>query len=131
MSAFLQPASSLLLVLVVATSLASGPGCASSEPRRQRPTGPVLVEITNHNVLDMNVYVVSGSQTIRLGTVTTNRTETFELPTSLSPARSLRLLVDPIGARSGFLTDEVVANPGDVVQLTVQPNLPTSTTSIR
>lgn len=115
--------------VVAGTAVAVAGACATAEERRAT-RGPVSVEVTNHNPLDVNVYAVSGSQTIRLGMVTTNGTSTFEVPVGLSPARGLRLLVDPIGARAGFLTDEVVPIPGDVVQLVIESNLSLSSTSV-
>ncbi|MCI0634330.1 MAG: hypothetical protein L0206_10510, partial [Actinobacteria bacterium] len=62
------PSRIALLALLLAVA------CASAEERRAARTGPISVEVTNHNVLDVNVYAVAGSQTIRMGTVTTNST---------------------------------------------------------
>lgn len=109
----------------------SGLACASDEERREAQAGPVLVEVTNHNVLDVTVFAVGGSQTARLGTVPTNATQTFEVPRALFLASGLRLLVDPVGSVEAALTDEVQVLPGDTVHLTVQPNLATSSTTVR
>ena len=87
--------------------------------------------MTNHNVLDVNVFAVGGSQTTRLGTVSTNATRTFEISRGLYVASGLRLLVDPVGSLEGTLTDEVQVFPGDTVTLTVMPILSASTTSVR
>lgn len=106
-------------------------GCASAEERRAARSGPIQVEVTNNNVLDVTVFAVAGSQTIRLGTVTTNSTRTFELPAALPPTGDLRFLIDPIGSRDGYLSDEVIANPGDIVGLVVQSRLSLSSTSVR
>lgn len=106
-------------------------GCASAEERRAARTGPIRIEVTNNNVLDVTVFAVAGSQTIRLGTVTTNSTRTFELPAALPPTGDLRFLIDPIGSREGYLSDEVIANPGDIVGLVVQSRLSLSSTSVR
>jgi hypothetical protein len=105
--------------------------CVSDEERRRAPTGPVAVQVTNHNVLDVNVFAVGGSQTARLGTVSTNATLTFEIPRGLYVASGLRLLVDPVGAVQGVLTDEVQVLPGDTVSLDVMPMLSASTMSVR
>lgn len=106
-------------------------GCSSAEERRAAATGPVSVEVTNHNFLDVNLYAVGGSQTIRLGTVTTNATQTFEVPAGLPLSRGLRFLVDPVGSRSAYLSDEIIVSGGDVVSLVIQSNLGLSSTSIR
>lgn len=123
----MPPARSLLLL----TALISGIACVSDEERRGQPAGPVSVEVTNHNVLDVNVFAVGGSQTARLGTVSTNATRTFEIPRSLYVATGLRFLLDPVGSVEGILTDQLQVTPGDTVSLTVMPLLSSSTTSVR
>lgn len=117
--------------LLFLSALIWGTACVSDEERRRAPTGPVSVEVTNHNVLDVNVFAVGGSQTTRLGTVSTNATRTFEISRGLYVASGLRLLVDPVGSLEGTLTDEVQVFPGDTVTLTVMPILSASTTSVR
>ena len=104
-------ARSVLFLLAVISGIA----CASDEERTGAATGPVFVEVTNHNVLDVNVFAVGGSQTARLGTVSTNATLTFEVPRGLFLGRGLRLLVDPVGSDQGMLTDDVQVQPGDTV----------------
>jgi hypothetical protein len=120
------PRSLLLLSAVI-----SGLACASDEERRGTPIGPVTVVVTNQNLLDVNVFAVGGSQTARLGTVSTHATQTFEIPRNLFVARGLRLLMDPVGSGQGMLTDEVQVSPGDTVSLTIMPLLSASTTSVR
>ena len=117
--------------LLLLSTLIAGLACASDEERRGAPAGPITVEVTNHNLLDVNVFAVGGSQTARLGTVTTNATQTFEVPGGLYLAGGLRLLVDPVGSVQGILTDEVQVLPGDTVSLTVMPMLSASSTSVR
>lgn len=117
--------------LLFISALIFGIACASDEERRAAPTGPVSVVVTNHNVLDVNVFAVGGSQTARLGLVSTNATQTFEVPRALYVAAGLRLLIDPVGAVGGVLTDEVQIFRGDTVSLTVMPILSASTTTVR
>ena len=116
--------------LLLLSALISGVACVSDEERRRAPTGPVLVQVTNHNVLDVNVFAVGGSQTARLGTVSTNATQTFEIPRGLFVSTGLRLLIDPVGSVQGMLTEEIQVLPGDVVSLNVMPILSASTTSV-
>ncbi|MGH7543986.1 MAG: hypothetical protein ACREK7_08590, partial [Gemmatimonadota bacterium] len=67
----------------------------------------------------------------RLGSVSTNATQTFEIPRALFVSAGLRLLVDPVGSGQGMLTDEVQVSPGDTVSLTVMPILSASSTAVR
>ncbi len=105
-------------------------GCATAEERRAAAAGPISVEVTNHNYLDANVYAVGSSQTVRLGTVTTNSTQTFEVPRGLPISGGLRFLVDPIGSSDAYLSDDVLVSPGDVVSLLIQSSLGLSSTSV-
>ncbi|HKY61006.1 MAG TPA: hypothetical protein VJP59_08340 [Gemmatimonadota bacterium] len=116
--------------LLLLACLISGIACASAEERRAARGGPVSVEVTNHNVLDVNVFAVGGSQTARLGTVSTNATRTFEIPRSLFVSTGLRLLIDPVGSVRGILTEEMQILPGDTVSLNVMPILAASTTAV-
>ncbi|MGH7563970.1 MAG: hypothetical protein ACREK5_06070 [Gemmatimonadota bacterium] len=106
----------------LALFLAVAVACASAEERRAA-TGPVSVQVTNHNYLDVNIYTVAGSTTDRLGTVTTNSEVTFELPRYLPLSGGVRFLVDPIGSSDAYLSDDVLVSPGDVIQLVVQSRL--------
>ncbi|MGH7572316.1 MAG: hypothetical protein ACREMK_10790 [Gemmatimonadota bacterium] len=112
-----------LLALLLAAA------CASAEERRAA-TGPVSVEVTNYNYLDVNIYAVAGSQTIRLGTVTTNSEVTFEVPRGLPLSGGIRFLVDPIGSRGAYLSDDIVVSPGDIIELVVQSRLGLSSTVV-
>ncbi|HET9581410.1 MAG TPA: hypothetical protein VFP76_01155 [Gemmatimonadota bacterium] len=121
----MRRAGRLLLICLLAA------GCVSDEARRRQPAGPVTVIVTNHNVLDVTVFGVAGSQSQRLGIVSTSATESFQLPRGLFTASGLRLLIDPVGAAGGVLTDELQVAPGDTVSLTVMPILSASTTAVR
>ncbi|MGH7557517.1 MAG: hypothetical protein ACREMD_07020 [Gemmatimonadota bacterium] len=105
-------------------------GCVSAEERQAATTGPISVQVTNHNFLDMNVYAVAGSQTIRLGTVRTNAEQMFEVPPGLPVTGGLRFLVDPIGSSDAYLSDDVLVSPGDIVDLVIQSSLGLSSTVV-
>jgi len=40
------------------------------------------LEVTNHNWMDVTVYAVTSSQRVRMGTVTSGRTERFSYRTA-------------------------------------------------
>lgn len=110
----LRSAAALLCLLALA---ACGGGS------RGRSAGPqTTVRVENRAWLDMNVYVLRGTQRIRLGTVTGNTTRVLPIPSNLVfGASSLRFLVDPIGSGREPVSQEISVRAGDQVVLYI-PN---------
>jgi len=90
------------------------------------PDAVTVVQVTNNNASRIVVDAVSLGIDRRLGEVETNSTESFVLPRSILLS-DLQLLLDPVGPPGSFLTPRIVADLGDVVQVTVAPNLNSST----
>jgi predicted small lipoprotein YifL len=108
---------SLLLVLLVATT-SCGTSRRGPVPEGERTT----VEVRNQNFLDMNVYVLSGSQRIRLGTVNGLSTRTLTIPRSLVFGfASVRFEMNPIGSRARPVSQEITVSEGGQIVLTI-PN---------
>ena len=106
----------LTLCLVLACSTA-GSGDDSPAPDR----GPATLEVDNRNFLDMTVYVVDGVQRQRLGVARGSSTTSLTIPERLirGGARPLRFLCDPIGGQGLPVSEEIVVEPGDIVELVV------------
>jgi len=106
-----------LLFLVAACS------AGSSEEAPSPERGPATLRVENRNFLDMTVYVVSGAQRQRLGVAPGNATTSLTIPDRLIPggASPLRFLCDPIGGEGLPVTEELVVQPGDVVELVIPP----------
>ena len=98
-------------------------GCAST-PGMSTPAvvEETTLKVTNQAFLDMNIYVVSGGQMSRLGTVNGNSTATLVIPRRLlSGPTSLRFQADPIGAARAPVTEHITVSPGDQVGMTIPP----------
>ena len=105
----------LLVVLALASCARRGAANAPMEPT-------TLVRVENQSFSDMTIYVIEGSQRIRLGIATGSQTTTFTIPKYLMHGpRSLRFLADPIGATRTPVSDEITVIPGDQVTLTIPP----------
>ena len=91
--------------------------CATSQNlREQQP--PTILEVDNRATLDMNVYVLRGSERIRIGTAMALRTSQFTIPPNLIfGATQLRFLADPIGANRLPVSEEITVSAGDTVVL--------------
>lgn len=106
------------LVLGACGSRGSNVDAAAISPRITQ------VEVTNDNDLDMHVFVVTVGQTISLGLVQSFQETTFDLPEwTAGTIRDLRFLADPIGANMAYLSDPILFNHGDLIQLRIGPNL--------
>ena len=108
-------------------------GCASHKPTPDAtttdPRSPQLVTVSNDNWLDVAVYLVNGGMKVRIGTVNSHTTKTLRTRL-LSPASPVQLMIDPIGATAGHLTDAVVVMPGQRIELRVGPQLSISTIAV-
>src|SRR5688572_20590143 len=107
---------------ILATLLLLG---ACSGTRKARPAmerEPTVLEVDNRGFVDMNVYIVNGSQRIRLGMAGgLTRTNLTIPPRYLSSGRDLAFLADPIGGRRTAVSQSIYVREGDHVTLTIPP----------
>lgn len=93
-----------------------------ANPGPPEPSTVTRLRVENQNFQDMNVYVLSGSQRIRLGTVTGLSTQVFTIPPDLVRGTLLRFEVHPIGGRDNPRSETISVQPGDEVHLTIPPS---------
>src|SRR5437870_3917467 len=83
------------------------------------PRLPVALRVTNSNWSDVRIYVVRGTMSLRLGTVTTNSTVDLMIPVDyLSGAGTVTLVADPVAGRP-WTTPLPVISAGDEFELVV------------
>lgn len=91
-----------------------------------------VLQVSNNNWSDMNVYVVRGAMRQRLGTVGSLTTSKFKLPryifTSPDP---VQLVADPIGGARPYMSPPLLVNPGAVVEWRLENNVNLSSAFIR
>ena len=91
-----------LIVLLMVTG-----GCsATRQPPENESHVKTTIRVVNNNWLDMNIYVLSGPQRLRLGTVTGVSTQIFVIPDYAITAATLRFVADPVGAAAQSLSQE-------------------------
>ncbi|HEY0972477.1 MAG TPA: hypothetical protein VGE02_16020 [Gemmatimonadales bacterium] len=115
-----------LAALVLAGLPMAAVACSSSQQEAGADAAPekepTTVMVENRSFLDHNIYVMRGSQRIRLGTVTGNRSQRFTIPANLVfGVSSLRFMADPIGANRQPVSDEIGVSEGDEVRLVIPP----------
>jgi hypothetical protein len=116
MSRFLPWSPILALALLYACSSRS----AEAGPQ---PESSAMVQVENQAFSDMVIYVVNGTERVRLGLATGNSTKSFTIPNYLvRGAGTLRFLADPVGGSRAPLSEEITVRPGDIVTLTIPPS---------
>ena len=87
--------------------------------------------IENHHWLDVEVSVLHGGQSTRIGLVTAASSQTFVLPTYLlGPGGDIRLAATPIGGGRGVATQLITIGGGQSVEWTLERSLNTSSLSV-
>ena len=94
-------------------------GGARSQAADQPPT---TLRVENQGFLDMTIFLLAGSQRVRLGIATGNSTPVLRIPSQhVFGATSLRFLADPIGGNRTPVSESITVTPGDEVVLTIPP----------
>lgn len=110
--------------LALAATLAFGSACASSgsagPDRQERPR--TTVQVDNQALADMTVYVLRGSQRVRLGLATGLSKTRFTIPQGIVfGVTSVRFLADPIGGKATPVSEEITVSEGEEIVLRIPP----------
>jgi hypothetical protein len=91
-----------------------------------------VVEVSNHNWADVNVYTVQLGTRTRLGTVVSMTTRRFTLPAQTRLAGGgLRLMASPIGSNRSHVTDLILVDHGDRIEWNLENSLALSSYMVR
>jgi hypothetical protein len=95
------------------------------------PESEVALNVTNHNYLDVVVYVLHDGQRTRVGTVSGSSSTIFFLPVRLlGQGREIRLYGDAIGNDSYAVTDVLVVQRGQYIEWTLESDLRRSSVGV-
>ena len=97
-------------------------GCAS---RRSTSTNTAeeqtILVVRNDSYLDHNIYLLQGSQRVRMGTARGLATTRFTIPRQYVFGVSvLQFLADPIGGNVTPVSERINVSPGDEVHLQIR-----------
>src|SRR5256884_7572215 len=88
----------------------------AGQPAAAPPEGEIALSITNHNYLDVVIYVLHDGQQTRVGTVTGSSSQLFYLRARLlGMGRDIRLLGHPIGGQDLARTETIVVQAGQYI----------------
>lgn len=97
--------------------------CSKPQPDEESPSPrdeKTVVSVDNRGFLDMTIYVIDGSQRVRLGVANGNRVTDLTVPQYLVRGMAhLQFLCDPIGGNRAPVSDEITVEPGDQVTLVI------------
>jgi hypothetical protein len=105
------------------------------EPQRTSvydvPENEVALAVTNHNYLDVVIYVRHDGQETRVGTVTGSSSEIFYLPARLlGMGHEIQLLGHPIGGTTPASTPTILVQPGQYIEWTLETDLRRSSVGV-
>ncbi len=110
-------APTLLAALLLSACAAARPDSPFTAAQGERNV--IRIEVQNHNFDDATLWaVVQNARRIRLGRVTGKSDAQFSIPWSFS--ESLSIEIDMM-AGPRCLTSSVTVDPGDVLELQIQP----------
>ncbi len=95
------------------------------------PEGEVALSVTNHNYLDVVVYVLHDGLQTRVGTVTGSSSTVFFLPARLlGQGREIRLYGDAIGSDAYARTELLIVQRGQYIEWTLETDLRRSSVGV-
>jgi hypothetical protein len=126
----LHRASRLARCVTLALSLGA---CARSQRAADRPPPPpVQLEIDNHALGQMRIFVLHEGQSTRVGEVAGGGSQLFILPVHvLGVTGEIRLVAEPVAAFSRYVSELLIIRPGQRVVLTVENKLDASSVAVR
>jgi hypothetical protein len=129
----IHPPSEVTTASIVAALLMWG-ACGPHRPSTPAPgpaeTGFVL-RVINHYKLDVTVYLIHDGQRNRVGTATAMARHDFALPARLLGAsHQISLAGDPIGSGAVVRTEQILVEPGQTVEWTLESLLQNSNVAV-
>lgn len=117
----------LVLVAIPACGLLSSRSDQNYDPG----SAEISVEVESHHWSDIVIYLMNGSQSQRLGTVSGVSTNTFVFPyRQIQSGGKLRLRAYPVGGQGSFTSEDVLLQPGQWIKWTLESDLSRSSMSV-
>src|SRR5947209_20377720 len=106
-------------------------GKSDPRPGLDVPAGEIALNVTNHNYLDVVIYVLHDGQQTRVGIVTGSSSAVFFLPVRLlGQAREIRLFGDAVGSDAFARTEILIVHWGQYIEWTLETDLRRSSVGV-
>jgi hypothetical protein len=119
-----------LLAAVLGAALLGA--CAGKRPAAVAPRHEkIAVKVTNHHFLDVVVYAVCEGQRTRIGVASGNGFTHMNVPRRLlGPGQEVQLVGDAIGSEEQAVTETIIVQPGQFIELLFESRLARSTVGV-
>jgi hypothetical protein len=106
-------------------------GKPDPRPAFEAPAGEIALNVTNHNYLDVVIYVLHDGQQTRVGTVTGSSAALLFVPLRLlGLGHELQLYGRAIGSETFARTQTLVLQPGQYIEWTLETDLRRSSVGV-
>jgi hypothetical protein len=109
-------------------------GCSRNkqlESEMEPRPDPIPVLVKNENFLDVNVFVIAGGVTRRLGLVSGNSSSQFTIAWSIANAAGVTLTAQPIGSNGRASSGSLNVSPGQIIEFKIGSVLRQSVATVR
>ncbi|HJP59571.1 MAG TPA: hypothetical protein VJ865_06215 [Gemmatimonadaceae bacterium] len=87
-------------------------------------SGPIVLEVENHNWSDVVLFVIHDGRTHRLAQIAAAKDQSFEIPAHLIGDQGVvRLGLHRIGGRDDYRTEPISVRTGTTIRLTIEGKL--------
>lgn len=91
----------------------------------------IALRVTNHNFLDVVIYAVCEGQRTRIGVAGGSGYTLMDVPRRLlGPGQEMRLVGDAIGSDERAVTETIVVQPGQFIELQLESSLVRSSVGV-
>ena len=109
---------------LVFTLMLSACGGHGNQPQNATPAANTArITIENNSSSTADIFIVYSDQAFRVEQVFGGSTTTVTMPRFVAPTGSIRVLVDPIGSTSAYLSDPVSYRGNEDFRLTIEETL--------
>jgi len=91
----------------------------------------VELRVVNDNYSDVDVYAFRNGVRTRIGSVSGNSSQSFNLNPSLFPTNDVAIVAVPIGGFGAASSGRLSVSPGDQIEFRIMPVLNQSSATIR
>jgi hypothetical protein len=119
-----------LLLVLLAVPACRGPR-QNVGPAPAEADGFSLI-LNSHHLLDVNIFVLHDGQADRVAMVPSSSSRAIVLPRwMLGQSNTIRLIAEPIGDDSRYMTDMLSVQPGQIIEFNVEGSLDRSSYTIQ
>lgn len=124
-------ATAMALAVTACASATGRTGDRASTGRTPARREAVTLNVTNHNVNDIDVYALVGAISQHVAMVPSTESKRVKLPSDADLTGGVRLVVNPIGTSIAYFSGKILVGSGNTINLVVASPLDRSYWSVR